>query len=635
MASPSPSLYLHPTLSFFLFLLLLILHVTPSQTAHPDLAPLLAFKSSSDISNKLSTWTTTNPCHTFPAFLGVSCLHNRVTSLVLENLNLQGRFDSLTSLAKLRVLSLKHNQLTGPIPDLSNLTSLKLVFLSHNHFYGNFPLLLPSLFRLDLSYNNISGRIPVTINRMTNLLTLRLEENKFSGSIDFLSLPSLKDINISKNNLSGEIPISISGFPQVVFSDNPFLCGSPLLECTKPKIASSPTTLPSIAAVPKTKGNRSKRGKKRVTTLAIVAIIFGDVFVLVLVSFILYCYFAKDSDSEDKNVVEMEKPGLRNSIDKGKMVFLDGGRRFELEELLKASAEMLGKGGLGTTYKAMLDDGNMVVVKRLKDVVITGGKREFEDRMEVLGRLRHPNIVRLKAYYFAKDEKLLVYDYMSNGNLFGLLHGNRGPGRTPLDWPTRLKIAAGASRGLAYIHNFSTKLTHGNLKSTNILLDQSGNVYLSDVGLSPFTPPSAIQRSTGYNAPELSPSNNTRNKTTQKSDVYSFGVLLMELLTGKCPASMMMDNGGIVDLPRWVQSVVREEWTAEVFDLELMSYKDIEEEMVGLLHIAISCTSSAPEQRPVMSHVAKMIHEIEGSVDQMSPASREMLNSVSNSPPVI
>lgn len=203
--------------------------------------------------------------------------------------------------------------------------------------------------------------------------------------------------------------------------------------------------------------------------------------------------------------------------------------------------------------------------------------------------------------------------------IFFMGTGNRGPGRTPLDWTTRLKIAAGAARGLAFIHNScrSLKLTHGNIKSTNILLDKTGNAHVSDFGLSVFAAPTnGGPRSNGYRAPESSDG----RKLTQKSDVYSFGVLLLELLTGKCPS--VVDNGGgpggggyisgVVDLPRWVQSVVREEWTAEVFDLELMRYKDIEEEMVGLLQIAMSCTAASPDQRPKMSHVVKMIDEIRG-----------------------
>lgn len=104
------------------------------------------------------------------------------------------------------------------------------------------------------------------------------------------------------------------------------------------------------------------------------------------------------------------------------MVFFEDVKRFEIEELLRASAEMLGKGVFGTTYKAVLDDGTVVAVKRLKEVSV-GTKREFEQRMEVLGKLRHDNVVSLKAYYFDKDEKLLVSDYMPNGSLSWLLHG--------------------------------------------------------------------------------------------------------------------------------------------------------------------------------------------------------------------
>lgn len=211
--------------------------------------------------------------------------------------------------------------------------------------------------------------------------------------------------------------------------------------------------------------------------------------------------------------------------------------------------------------------------------------------------------------------------------------GNRGPGRTPLDWTTRLKVAAGVARGVAFIHSSckTLKLTHGNIKSTNVLIDKDGNARVSDFGLSTFAnpaPPSA-PRSNGYRAPEALDG----RKHTQRSDVYSFGVLLLELLTGKCPSVVDTGGpgvgGGVVDLPRWVQSVVREEWTAEVFDLELIRYKDIEEEMVGLLQIAMACAAAAPDQRPRMSHVVKMIEEIRGL--EMSPC-HDTLDSESESP---
>ncbi|KAH6815014.1 leucine-rich repeat transmembrane protein kinase family protein [Perilla frutescens var. frutescens] len=618
--APPPKLKPNPTTAvLFLFLL----HYAGASD-HPDAEPLHLFKSSADPSNSLLTsWSSSpDPCS-----------------------------------------SLKQNGFSGQIPDLSNLTNLKLLFISHNHFSGEFPpslSSLPKLYRLDLSYNNLSGGIPPSMNRLTHLLTLRLEQNSFAGSISGLNLPNLQDFNVSGNGLTGEVPGSFSGFPASAFSNNPSLCGPPLEKCgvvssdpTQPggamatpvsprtTVASSPTAMPAETNPP-AKSHNSHRSK--ISSVAIIGIIIGDVLVLGLVSLLLYCYFWRNYSSiltSEKSSVQAEKIVYSSSpypnpaqsgYERGKMVFFEGERRFELEDLLRASAEMLGKGGFGTAYKAILDDGNVVAVKRLKDLNVNG-KKEFEQQMEVLGRLRHPNLVGLKAYYFARDEKLLVHDYMPNGNLFWLLHGNRGPGRTPLDWTTRLKIGAGAARGLAFLHGSCSplRLVHGNIKSTNVLIDKAGSAKLSDYGLSVFASPSSAPKSNGYRAPEAALDG---RKLTQKSDVYSFGVLLLELLTGKCP-SIVDNNGpgigysGVVDLPRWVQSVVREEWTAEVFDLELMRYKDIEEEMVGMLQIAMACTQSSPDQRPKINYVVKMIEELRGG--EVSP-SHEALDSVSESP---
>lgn len=221
-------------------------------------------------------------------------------------------------------------------------------------------------------------------------------------------------------------------------------------------------------------------------------------------------------------------------------------------------------------------------------------------------------------------------------------------GRTPLDWTTRLKLAVGAARGLAFIHSSckSLKLVHGNVKSTNILIDHAGNARVSDYGLSVFASPAAAPRPNGYRTPEAADGHRGVAKLTQKSDVYSFGVVLLELLTGKCPsvpdhgsgaeyvggAGAGAGAGGVLDLPRWVQSVVREEWTAEVFDLELMRYKDIEEEMVGLLQIAMACTCASPDQRPRMGYVVQMIEEIRGADEESSSPCHDNLGSVSDSP---
>ncbi|KAF8033062.1 hypothetical protein BT93_D1834 [Corymbia citriodora subsp. variegata] len=673
-------------------LLLLLLRFSSLQAsiANPDAEPLLAFRAASDADGKLANW---NSSADVCSWVGVSCLHGRVSRLVLEGVGLRGSVQPLASLSQLRVLSLKRNRFSGPVPDLSHLTTLKLLFLSHNGFSGEFPASVPSLsrlYRLDLSFNNFSGEVPAALNGLTHLLTLRLEGNAFSGPISGLDLPNLQDFNISRNKLAGEVPKSLSGFPGSAFAENSALCGSPLKKCdaaagdpTRPgsdgaiaspvspsakpnTVASSPSSLP-VTATPAaaSSGARRSGAAAHIKPAALIAIIVGDALVLAAISLLLYCYFWRSYVGEkNSKLLESEKIVYSSSpypaaaaaaaaannpagYERGRMVFFEGVKRFELEDLLRASAEMLGKGGFGTAYKAVLDDGNVVAVKRLKDASV-GGRREFEQHMEVLGRLSHPNVVSLRAYYFAREEKLLVYDYMANGSLFWLLHGNRGVGRTPLDWTTRLKLAIGAARGLAFIHSSckSLKLVHGNIKSTNILIDHAGNARIGDYGLSIFASPAAASRPNGYRAPEAADSHRSSSlgKLTQKSDVYSFGVVLLELLTGKCPS--LPDHGsgteyggggggaggGVLDLPRWVQSVVREEWTAEVFDLELMRYKDIEEEMVGLLQIAMACTCASPDQRPRMGYVVRMIEEIRGADEESSSPCHDNLDSVSDSP---
>ena len=198
------------------------------------------------------------------------------------------------------------------------------------------------------------------------------------------------------------------------------------------------------------------------------------------------------------------------------------------------------------------------------------------------------------------------------------LAGKRGENKTPLDWERRVKIALGAARGIARVHEENNgKLVHGNVKSSNIFLNPQYYGCVSDPGLAAVmsSVPPPVARAAGYRAPEVT---DTR-KATQASDVYSFGVILLELLTGKSP--IHTTNGDeILHLVRWVHSVVREEWTAEGFDLELLKYPNIEE-LVEMLQIAIACVVRMAEQRPKMSQVVKMIENVrpgEGTIPMPS-----------------
>lgn len=185
--------------------------------------------------------------------------------------------------------------------------------------------------------------------------------------------------------------------------------------------------------------------------------------------------------------------------------------------------------------------------------------------------------------------------------------GNRGPGRTPLDWRARLKIASGAAHGLAFLHGHDkSKLYHGHLSSSNIIVDHSGNACISDIGLHRLLKPSLTSNS-AYTAPEQVLGNaSSPRKFTHKCDVYSFGVVLVEMLTGK----MATDHDGETSMAKWVQSVGREEWTWEVLDFELLRYRDMEEEMMGLLQVALLCLATLPKQRPTMGMVHRMIEDI-------------------------
>lgn len=178
-----------------------------------------------------------------------------------------------------------------------------------------------------------------------------------------------------------------------------------------------------------------------------------------------------------------------------------------------------------------------------------------------------------------------------------------------MNWEIRSGIALGAARGIEYLHFQGPSVSHGNIKSSNILLTKSYDARVSDFGLNHLVgPPSSPTRVAGYRAPEVT----DPRRVSQRADVYSFGVLLLELLTGKAPTHALLNEEG-VDLPRWVQSVVREEWTSEVFDLELLRYQNLEEEMVQLLQLGIDCTAQYPDQRPTMSEAANRIEELRRS----------------------
>ncbi|XP_058087707.1 leucine-rich repeat receptor-like protein kinase PXC1 [Magnolia sinica] len=673
---------------FFFFFSFILLLLSPSHSlqqqllqrntnADTDSQALTLFRTQTDAHGVLhSNWTTsTHPCTAH--WRGVLCSPDgsgRIIALYLPSLDLRGPLDALASLDQLRVLDLHSNRLNASLHPISSLPNLKLLYLSHNDLSGHIPdtfSLLRRLLRLDLSDNNLSGPVPAALSNLTRLVTLRLQNNALSGQLPNLSslLPGLKEFNVSDNELYGKVPDGLRNkFGEGSFAGNAGLCGSspfPVCSFTNSLPSVGPSTSGQTNVVPSNPSSkpgsamsvRRGEGEKRkgLSTTAIVGIVVGDaVVLLVITSFLVayYCgrysgdggktetgsggddYDVKKRSSSYSSSEKKESDDTGAAEHRSKLVFFDRRKQFELEDLLKASAEMLGKGSLGTVYRAILEDGCMVAVKRLKDTNPCA-RKEFEQYMDVIGKLRHPNIVRLRAYYYAKEEKLLVYDYLPNGSLYSLLHGNRGPGRTPLDWTTRISLVLGAARGLARIHEeySATKIPHGNIKSSNVLLDKNGIACIADFGLALLlNPVHFTARLGGYRAPEQA----ENKRLSQKADVYGFGVLLLEVLTGKAPSQyptrphQQHDEAGI-DLPKWVRSTVREEWTAEIFDAELLRYKNIEEELVAMLQVALACVVPQAEERPTMLQVVKMIEEIRVEQSPLGEDLDESRNSLSPS----
>lgn len=441
------------TIPFLLLLVLLLLPITIADL-NSDRKALLDFATAVPHGRKLNWSNSSSVCN---SWVGITCTSNgkRVLQLRLPGVGLYGTIPSntLVKLDALTVLSLRSNGLNGNLPsDILSLASLRSIYLQENNFSGNIPSTFsPQLNVIDLSFNSFTGSIPSAIQNLTLLTSLNLQNNSLMGSIPDFNLPRLKILNLSNNHLNGSIPSSLQDFPASSFRGNSMLCGAPLTQCTS--ITPSPSPSPSPASLPPTPSQnnsppspslafsppiptvpQTQKTKKEFSKGAIIAIAMGvsaGVFGLLLV-ILMCCVKKKKKESgvlKGKGFgVGSEKPkqGFGSGVqdaEKNKLVFFKScSYNFDLEDLLRASAEVLGKGSYGTTYKAILEEGTMVVVKRLKEVVV--GRREFEQQMEIVGSVeQHPNVVPPRAYYYSKDEKLIVNDYITLGSLSTILHG--------------------------------------------------------------------------------------------------------------------------------------------------------------------------------------------------------------------
>ncbi|KAL8234762.1 hypothetical protein R6Q59_020862 [Mikania micrantha] len=277
---------------------------------------------------------------------------------------------------------------------------------------------------------------------------------------------------------------------------------------------------------------------------------------------------------------------------------------------MKAAAEVLGNGGLGSAYKAMLGNEVSVVVKRVREMNQMT-KEVFDAEMKKLANLKHQNILTPLAYHFRKEEKLLVSEYVPRGSLLYLLHGDRGISHAELTWPNRLKIIKGVARGMGFLHKefASYPLPHGNLKSSNVLIGSDYEPLLSDYAFYPLlnnTP--TVQCMFAFKSPEAI----LNQKVSQKSDVYCMGIIILEVVTGKYPSQYFNNQKGGTDVVQWVKSALGENREKELIDPEISSSASEESvsEMVKLLHIGSACTDSEPDERIDMKEAIERIQEV-------------------------
>ncbi|KAM0018093.1 putative protein kinase RLK-Pelle-LRR-III family [Helianthus debilis subsp. tardiflorus] len=490
-------------------------------------------------------------------------------------------------------------------------TTVLYLRLPHKNLTGEIPSntigILTSLRVLSLDHNTLSGEIPSDFSKLNFLTTLYLNNNSFSGYIpsSFSKLSYLTSFSVSYNKLAGQIPPSLSKFPLSSFSNNPNLCGPPLSSCNNSP-SQSPLPPPKRDNTSDGEGDNTSTPKRR----AIFGIFSGSTMLLLI-------FFG----SVGKNMYQYIRPTSEN-----KKLVKFGDDDFVLEDLLKTPVKDLSKttvedlskttvedlskklvkfggGSAGTSYKQELGKNKTVVLKILKDVVVT--EEEFKATMEVLGKIKNRSVVPLRAFFdYSNNEKWLVYDYMTAGSLSARLHGSV---QTQFNWDHRVQIALSAAKGLAYLHEVD--IVHGNITSSNIFFQQETNneVSLSDYGLNKLfhgSRSSLNRRVTGYWAPEV-----LRTRVfTFESDVYSFGVLLLELLTRKIPNHASLEKEGD-HFSDWVGSIVCEEPKVELFDVELTRDQKTDK-MVQLLRIAEHCVQIVPNQRPPMCRVVSMMEDM-------------------------
>eukprot|EP01018_Ginkgo_biloba_P026473 Gb_40653 [translate_table: standard] len=435
----------------------------------------------------------------------------------------------------------------------------------------------PRITSLNLSNKGLMGTIPASITKLSALVNLDLSDNNMSGSMpEFLA---------NLTNL------------ETLLSGNRFLCQSEESQCSSDDSSTQKGLIIGLAVA-------------GAVALSLVCMIF------------IIC----------RRWARRKSAGTSPSKNPSMLVHLDAPRcrEFSHKEVIEITAgfhRQIGRGGFGPVFHGRLQNGLEVAVKVLSDKS-KQGTREFSTEVSLLSRVHHRNVVSFLGYCCEAENQILIYEYMSKGNLRDLLYGSNASAYF-LDWETKFDIALNAAQGLEYLHTgCKPRIIHRDVKTANILLGDRMEAKIADFGLSRFWPSTEathvstdVRGTFGYLDPEYTITHNL----TDKSDVYSFGVVILEILSGRSPIDENI-SGEQCHIVSWARSLIYQGNIERIID-QKAGKKFNTNAMWKVAELAMACTESQPNDRATMNEVVMGLKEAIGWVKAITnPKDYEIFN---------